>query len=97
MVPVIIASKTRKIFKLFEMSGATSPDRAKTLEEMGLRRQFIIRRLILRGVIVETSSDRYYLNQENRANYDTLRRKKAIIAMGLMLLALAVYLLLGQR
>ncbi|MFZ4522950.1 MAG: hypothetical protein ACOYNC_14670 [Bacteroidales bacterium] len=97
MVPVIIASLTRKVFKQFEQRGALSPDRAITLEEIGPSRQFIIRRLISHGVIVETSSGKFYLNQENRAAYNSLRRKKAIIALGVMLLAMAVYLLLGQR
>ena len=92
--PAIIAMKIRKIINQFEQRGAFTPDRAISLEEMGLSDSLIFRRLVSRGVIVEAWQNRYYLNQGNLADFYARRRKMVTIVLGVIVLVAVVYMLL---
>lgn len=89
--PMIIA-KTRRIIRRFENADATSAQNARTLEELNLRHGLILRRLLRKEVVVEASSQRYYLNREHLLNYENSRktRMKAVLVIIAVILIFAM-------
>ncbi|MEI7660561.1 MAG: hypothetical protein WCK34_00100 [Bacteroidota bacterium] len=92
----VVAIQVKKILNRFEESGAVSPDRARTLEELGLSNRIILRRLISRGVISEAQPGRYYLDPKNLADFNEKRRKKVTAVLGAIILALLIYALFSM-
>jgi len=91
--PMIIA-KTRRIILRFQNADATSPRNARTLEELNLRHGLIFRRLLRKGVIVEASPQRYYLNRENLFEYNEIRRsriKVLLLVIAVIIIIAAIY------
>jgi hypothetical protein len=95
--PAMIAIKIRKIIGRFKQHGAVTPDSALPLEKIGVSKHFLLNRLISRGVIMEVSQDKYYLNEENLALFSRNRRTKAGIVLALMIIAILIYLLLHMN
>ena len=93
-IPAVIAVQLRKIISRFEQHDAFTPDRAVSPEEIGLSKNFIFRRLVTRGVLRETTTNRYCLDREKLADFNDLRRKKILIIMGIIIIVILIYALL---
>jgi hypothetical protein len=85
----------RRIIRRFEQLGAISPNRAVSIDQLGESMGFIMRRLISQGVIAESGRGRYYLNPGKLEEFNALRRKKATIVLGIIILAVLMYALSG--
>jgi hypothetical protein len=81
--PMIIA-KTRRIIRRFEEADATSPRKARTIDELGLYHGLIFKRLLKQGVIIEASPRRYYLSRENTIEYERVRQTRIKIMLVIM-------------
>jgi hypothetical protein len=92
--PALIAIKMRKIIDRFKEHGAVTPERSLPLETIGVSKRLLLRRLIRRGVIIEATPGRYYLNEENLTIFNQNRRAKAGIVLLLIIVALAIYIFL---
>jgi hypothetical protein len=92
--PAIIAIKVHKILERFKQHGAVTPDSALPLEKIGVSKRLVLQRLIRRGVIMEVTPDKYYLNKENLAVYNRNRRTRAAIVVVFIIIALVLYVLL---
>ena len=90
LAAVLVAARFKKIVRTFIGSGTTSPKTSKTLYELNLRRGLIMKRLINRRVIIETSPERYYLHVENLAEYRKARRKRILIFIGILILLILI-------
>jgi hypothetical protein len=93
--PMIIAAKMHKYFFRFENAGATSPEKSKTLESLGLHGGILFNRLLNEGVFIETSPGNYYVNSMNYDKYRAKRKKKVVMILGvvtLTFLALSYFL-----
>jgi hypothetical protein len=84
----IVAAKFRKIVRSFQTREAYSSSTARTIEELGVRHSLIFRRLVRKGVIVESGSGKYYLDKDRLEQYTQIRRK--IVFFILLAIALAV-------
>ena len=89
IIAVIIVIKIRKIIQRFIETGTTSPPVAKTPEELNIRPRNIFYRLVRRKVLVETYSNRYYLDEEVLGEYNNTRRK--IMYIVILILALLIF------
>jgi hypothetical protein len=85
LIVVIIVAKTKKIIRSFINSGATSPAKARTTEELNIRRSGIFNRLVRRGVLVEIA-DRFYIHEQNLIAYNSRRRTIMIAVLAILLL-----------
>jgi hypothetical protein len=92
--PAVIAIKIRKIIDHFKQHGAVTPDRSQPLEKLGLSKSHLMRRLIRRGVIIEISPGKYYLNEDNLAVFNQNRRTRAGIILVILIVAIAIYVIL---
>jgi hypothetical protein len=86
MVAIIVAVKFKKLVNKFIDAGATTPKAAKTLEVLNIRPRLMFKRLLNRGVIIESGPERYYLNAENLVEHNKSRRVRMIIFIGFMII-----------
>lgn len=78
------------------MAGAVNPQQARALEELGIARGVILRRLRERAVIREAGQDRFYLDEPS---WEAVRRgrRRAISIIGVIALVLLFAVLFGRR
>jgi hypothetical protein len=86
MVAIIVAAKFKKLVNKFIDAGVTTPKAAKTLEVLNIRPRMMFKRLMNRGVIIESDPERYYLNAENLVEYKKARRVRMMIFIGVMVI-----------
>jgi hypothetical protein len=89
-----VAIRERRMVEAFQIAGATSPDRARTADEVGVDPGSLgWRRLHNRAVIRESSpgSGRYYLDQEV---WIAVRRTRMRILVIFLIVALFAWLAL---
>ena len=77
-------------------AGAVTPEQARTLEELGISRGVILRRLRERAVIRQASGDRFYLDEPS---WEAVRRgrRRAIHVLGVIGLVVLFALLFARR
>jgi hypothetical protein len=83
MIAIIVTVKFKRIISSFLDSGTTSPRSAKTVGELNIRRGMMFTRLLKRDVVIEPEPGRFYINEENLASYNQLRRKRVFIVLGI--------------
>jgi CubicO group peptidase (beta-lactamase class C family) len=95
-VVAVILAKERRMVSRFLAAGATSRERARSLEDLGISRGVILRRLRERAVVREADPDRYYLDVESWQAVRRMRRRHASIA-ATVALAIVLAILFGAR
>jgi hypothetical protein len=86
---VIIASQSRYL-RAFQQAGATAPERARSLADLGLRESRIFRGMLRRGYIVAAAGG-YYVNPVRVAE----RRRRARILAAISFIAVLLFLGVG--
>jgi predicted nuclease with RNAse H fold len=89
---MVVWMVTQRIINRFKEEGATSPATARTLEELRLRGRRILRRMIRQGVLVETHSYQYYLDETQLSRYN---RRRAIIMLIVLVAIVSILLLVN--
>ncbi len=95
-VAAVILAKERRMVNRVHAAGAVSREQARTLEELGITRGVILRRLRERAVIREGSPDHFYLDEESWAAVRRSRRR-AIHVLGVIALVVLFAVLFGRR
>jgi hypothetical protein len=95
-VAAVLLGRERRMVATFEARGATSRETAQTLEQLGISRGIILRRLRERAVIREAGHEHYYLDRES---WDAVRRgrRRAVRVAAAIALALLLAVLFGSR
>ncbi|HJR58941.1 MAG TPA: hypothetical protein VJ813_06085 [Vicinamibacterales bacterium] len=95
-VAAVILAKERRMVNRVRMLGAVSPQQARTLEELGITRGVILRRLRERAVIRQAGPDRFYLDEPS---WEAVRRsrRRAIHVLGVIALVLLFAVLFARR
>jgi hypothetical protein len=88
-VTAIILAKERRMVNRLRASGAVNPEQARTLEELGISRGVILRRLRERAVVRQAGPDRFYLDEPS---WDAVRRSRRRAIHILWVIALVVLL-----
>jgi hypothetical protein len=89
-----VASKQNRYLRRFEAAGATDADHATTPEQAGCRSSFVFNGLVRRGIFVEVSDGRYYLDLEMAEAFRERRRLIGLVSITIALLALLLWLAL---
>jgi hypothetical protein len=101
MGAVIIAiamRKERQTAEAFQRAGATSVERARALDEIGIAPHGIgWRRLTERAIVREAGSGKYYLDLPSWAAARRMRHKRSLIIVGILLLFIAYFLTIGPH
>ena len=95
-VTAVLLAGERRMVKRLRTAGAVTPDQARTLEELGIRRGVILRRLRERAVIREAGAERFYLDEPS---WEAVRRsrRRAIHVLWVVALVVLFALLFGRR
>ncbi len=83
----VVVIKERHIVEAFERAGATSPERAVTLEELGIPNHVAARRLKARAVLREAAPGRFYVDLPGWLALRRVRRRMAVVIVALVLIA----------
>ena len=95
-IVTIVGAKQRRYMRQFREANATNATRAKSLEEVGCKGSHVFQGLVARGVMVEVSQGRYYLDQE-AADAMASRRQRTALIVGVALSLLSVVLWVMSR
>lgn len=77
----IITRKRKRIFRAFEEHGATSPETARSLVEVGLSDSLLVHVMNLRHVIVDVGGDRFYLDTQRAKALERTQRVVALVSI----------------
>ncbi len=87
---IAIRIKQKKIVTTFLSNDCTSIEKAKSLDELGLRESLIFNDLESKGVFVKCSGGKYYLDQKI---WNRLRKAKLIFIAAAIVIVIALVLL----
>ncbi len=87
----VIARRRRRLVRRFREAGATDPEHAVTLEDIGERRSWIFDQMAQHEVFIPVHAERFYMN-ESAANEFLRERRFRALLIGTILLI--VFLLL---
>ncbi|HOY57892.1 MAG TPA: hypothetical protein PK640_07120, partial [Verrucomicrobiota bacterium] len=87
----------KKFIRRFAELGATSPDRAISFADVGMRRSWVFDQMFSRGVFVRLDHDRFYMNKEAARTFLEAQRRRVRAGGGILLVAfvIVVVVLLG--
>jgi t-SNARE complex subunit (syntaxin) len=85
-----IIAKQNQYLTRFEVAGATSPDTAKDLEQVGCHDSRLFQRLVRRNVIRQTPQGKYYLDIDAAQRFRRARRNRALVALIIILIIMVV-------
>lgn len=94
---VAVVASTNRIIRTFRRAEATSPQTAKTLEELGCRRSLPFRKLEHRGVLVQVPDGRYYLDEDAAEEFATYRRMLVMVSLAVAMVVIGVVLYTNLR
>ena len=81
----VILLRRKKFIRRFAEQGATSPDRAISFTDVGMRRSWVFDRMVSRGVFVGLDHDRFYMNQEAARTFLAAQRRRVLTVAGILL------------
>ena len=81
----VIVARQNNLIRRFREAGATAPNFARSPKDLGCRNSWIFRRLVTRGVFVETKPGRYYVDEVAAENFVRVRRAKALGMLAIVL------------
>jgi len=80
-----------RLMRRFRGAKATAPDSAKTLAEIGCRNSWIFRRMVAKGVFIETDEGRYYMDEDTARWFVKLRWRTAFIFLAAVILLFVIW------
>lgn len=90
----VVARKRKAIIAAFREAGATHPDAARTLEDVGLPPTLLSEVLRLRNVLVEVDEGRFYLDTQRE---EETARTRGVVAAVLVVALLVVLFVLWRN
>ena len=90
-----ILRKERDIVNTYRGVGATSPDRARSPDELDVPRRVAFGRLVQRAVLRDTGDGRYYLDEPSWEALRGIRRRMALVIMIVVIGAAVVLIASG--
>jgi hypothetical protein len=91
----VILRKERDIVNMYRGSGATTPDRARRPEEIGVHQRLAFERLVRRAVLREAGSGAYYLDEQRWQAWRSVRHRVALVMLVIVVTLLAALLATG--
>jgi len=86
----IIIRKQREIAEVFQGARATSVGTARYPADLGLEEDRIFRGLVDRAIVRGAGDGRYYLDEPGWTAHNTMRRKRALVVLAVMIVFFAL-------
>lgn len=89
-----VIHKQNALIRFFNEVGATDPEHAIFVREFNIRRSYVFDRMVSRGVFVECEPGKFFIDNVMVPAFIQKRRNRALIALAVVLLIMALYYLL---
>ena len=89
-----IIRRRKRFIRRFAEQGATSPDRAISFADGGMRRSWVFDRMVSSGVFVGLDHDRFYMNQEAARAFLAAQRRRVLTVAGILFVVSAIVVIL---
>lgn len=93
----VIVAKQNRLMRRFREAEATCPKTALTLEQMRCPDSWIFRRLMARGVFVEATPGRYYIDEAAADDFVRMRRARMLWILAVVLALCGLMFLLTSQ
>lgn len=90
MSGAVVAYQNR-LMRRFREAVATGPESATTLAEIGCRDSWTFRRMVARGVFVETDAGRFYMDEDAARWFVKRRWRVAFIFLAVVVVLFAIW------
>ncbi|MCA9243404.1 MAG: hypothetical protein KDA32_05580 [Phycisphaerales bacterium] len=89
----VIIMHQRKLVRRFIENGATRPSTAKSLNELGVRQNWIFRRMAAEGVFVAERDGRWRFDESAWGAYQQRQRNRLIVFLSIVLIWFAILMI----
>ena len=93
MSGAIVVVHQNRLLRRFREAQAKAPKSASTLADIGGRNSWVFRRMVARGVFIETSAGRFYMDEDAARLFVKRRWQRMLIYLAAVILLLVVWLL----
>ena len=74
MSGAVVVVHQNRLMRQFRDAQATAPKSASTLADIGCRNSWVFRRMVARGVFIETNAGRFYMDEDAARMFVNRRR-----------------------
>ena len=93
MSGAVVVMRQNRLMQRFRDAEATDPKSAIALEDIGCRNSWIFRRMVARGVFIESGKGQYYMDEGAARWFVKRRRRVMFIFIAVSILIFAVVLM----
>ena len=90
MSGAVVVMHQNRLMRRFRDAQATDPKAATTLADIGCRNSWIFRRMVARGVFIETTDGRYYMDKEAARRFVKRRWRVIFIFLAIVIVGFAI-------
>ena len=87
----VILMHQNRLMRRFRDAMATDPKSATTLADIGCRNSWIFRRMVARGVFIETGERQYYMDEDAAQWFVKRRRQVMFIFIAVVILLFVIW------
>ncbi len=93
---IAILAQRKKLIRRFKNAGATSIDTAIDAQDHGIRRSLIFQKLVRDGVLINTNTNQFYLDESTEIELRKLRVRIILMVISVACLLFIIYLLVNK-
>jgi len=90
MSGAVVVMHQNRLMRRFQDAQATDLKSAKSLAEIGCRNSWIFRRMVARGVFIETDAGRFYTDEEAAGRFVKRRWQIAFIFLAVVIIGFVI-------
>jgi hypothetical protein len=91
MSGAVVVMQQNRLIRRFRDVEATETESARTLTEIGCRNSWVFRRMVARGVFIETADSRFYLDEDAKRRFVKRRRRVMFIFLAVAILLFSIW------
>ena len=93
MSGAVVVVHQNRLMRQFRDAKATAPKSASTLAKIGCRNSWVFRRMVARGVFIEISDGRFYMDEDTARLFVKRRWQRMLIFLATVILLFVVWLI----
>ncbi|GAG20028.1 unnamed protein product [marine sediment metagenome] len=90
MSGAVVVIHQNRLMRRFRDAKATDLKAATTLADIGCRNSWVFRRMVARGVFIETMDGRFYMDEEAARQFVKLRWRTMIVFLAVVIVLFAI-------
>lgn len=87
----IVIRRQNKLIELFDQNKAVNAESAVSLDDLGVRENFIFYRMAQRKILVQCENGKYYIDHHELARFKERRLKGILVYLFILLVGFILY------